>query len=329
VWETLGDAPQPRETLLLRARLDADTLDNALKKLWIHGGARIDPAENVSRGRPDWERTYLAQRQHKLEQLDRITRYAASRGCRMVHLVSHFGDQEDDARPCGRCDVCAPRGCVALRFREPSPGEGRALGRVLEALRLNDGQATGRLHKELFGEALERAEFERLIGALVRAGYATESADSFEKDGRVIEFRRLFLSAAGRAATDLASVPVTTESETPARSGPGRPRVIEECAPGSGVQAEAVAKREPGRRADPALVEALRAWRMEVARRLRIPAFCVLSNRTLEGIALARPRDRPALLGVRGVGAKVAERHGPAILGLVRRHDEGEPIGSC
>lgn len=68
-------------------------------------------------------------------------------------------------------------------------------------------------------------------------------------------------------------------------------------------------------------------WRRPAA--LRIPTFCVLSNRTLEGIALARPRDQRALLGVRGVGARVVEPHGPAILGLVRCYDEGEPIGSC
>jgi hypothetical protein len=33
--------------------------------------------------------------------------------------------------------------------------------------------------------------------------------------------------------------------------------------------------------------------------------------------------------GGRRVGAKAVEQHGPAILGLVRSHDEGEPIGSC
>jgi DNA topoisomerase-3 len=330
VWQILGDAPQPRETVLGRARLDADVLDNALKKLWIHGGAKIAPDESVSRGRPDWERSYLAQRQHKLDQLDLISRYTASRGCRMVHLVSHFGDQEDDARPCGQCDFCDPHGCAALRFREPSSGEVRALGRVLEALRQSDGQATGRLHKEIFGEALERAGFERLVGALVRAGYLTEREDSFEKDGRVIEFHRLFLSVAGRAATDLASVLVTTEPERPALRGPlgsRKPRAIGKSAQGSGVQPEAGARREPGRRADPALVEVLRAWRLATARRLEIPAFCVFSNRTLEGIALARPREERALLGVRGVGPKVVERHGQEIIGLVRRFDEGEPLG--
>jgi ATP-dependent DNA helicase RecQ len=49
-----------------------------------------------------------------------------------------------------------------------------------------------------------------------------------------------------------------------------------------------------------------------------VPAYCVLPNRTLEGIAAARPRDEQGLFGVKGVGAKVAEQFGAAILGLVR-----------
>jgi len=69
---------------------------------------------------------------------------------------------------------------------------------------------------------------------------------------------------------------------------------------------------------DPALLEALRAWRTAEARRRGVPAYCVLSNRTIEGIAGLRPRDERALLSVRGVGAKVVEQFGEAILGLVR-----------
>jgi superfamily II DNA helicase RecQ len=44
------------------------------------------------------------------------------------------------------------------------------------------------------------------------------------------------------------------------------------------------------------------------------PALCVLSNRTLEDIARARPKDLHALLRVKGVGPRVVERYGAAIL---------------
>ena len=68
---------------------------------------------------------------------------------------------------------------------------------------------------------------------------------------------------------------------------------------------------------DPALVEALRAWRLGEARRRKVPAYCVLSNRTIEEIARARPHEERALLAVKGIGHKVVEQYGAAILALV------------
>ncbi len=317
--ELVETRPSARVAVAERLLADPDRVDNALGKLLIHGGARVDSADNAARGRSGWEQSYLARREHKLAQLERITRYAGSRGCRMVHLVAHFGDQEDDGRRCGRCDMCAPRDCVALRFRGPSTDERRALDRVLEALRRTDGQASGRLHRELFGAALPRDRFERLVGALVRAGHVFERVDSFEKDGRVIEFRRLFVSRPGRDANDLGGVPVAVESEVPPRrsrtAGPAASADLRVM-----VRAGSAHQRGP----DPALAEALRAWRQAEARRLRVPAFCVLSNRTLEGIARSRPEDERALLRVKGVGHKVVERHGAPILALVRRCAAGQ-----
>ena len=42
-------------------RMDPDAFDKALEKLWIHGGAAVDYAENVSRGHDHWRESYLAQ----------------------------------------------------------------------------------------------------------------------------------------------------------------------------------------------------------------------------------------------------------------------------
>ena len=34
--------------------MDPEVFDQALEKLWTHGGAVVDFAENVSRGHDDW-----------------------------------------------------------------------------------------------------------------------------------------------------------------------------------------------------------------------------------------------------------------------------------
>ena len=67
----------------------------------------MDPEENVSRGRAEWREAYLVQRQHKLEQLAEMTRFADGHTCRMLHMVQHFGDLEDSGAACDQCDVCA------------------------------------------------------------------------------------------------------------------------------------------------------------------------------------------------------------------------------
>ena len=131
----------------------------------------------------------------KLGQLHQMARFAESNGCRMLHLVQHFGDQEDAGHPCAICDICSPEQCVARRFREPSGAESAALAKILGALARDDGQATGRLHRETFGDgSLDRRSFEHLLGSLERAGIVRVTRDSFEKDGQRIDFQRAWLT---------------------------------------------------------------------------------------------------------------------------------------
>jgi DNA topoisomerase-3 len=309
VWDALGDEPRSREELRDFLPRDAERVDAALRKLVIHGGARLDAGEEATRGGDRWLRPYQAQMRHKRDQLDLITQYAGSRDCRMVHLVGHFGDQEDEGHACGQCDVCAPQACVASTFRRPDASEQLALKRLLEDLRRQDGQSSGRLHQTLFGQALDRDGFERLAGALVRAGLVQERTDSFEKDGRVIVFRRLYLTAKAAGAVDLSLVPMETAAPT------GSVRRVAKSPKARGATLPEATEMRP---ADAGLVEALRAWRLEESRRREVPAFCVLSNKTLQGIASARPRDERTLLGVKGVGPKVVAEFGDAILALVR-----------
>jgi DNA topoisomerase-3 len=126
-------------------------------------------------------------------------RFAESNGCRMVHMIRHFGDQEDDGSPCGLCDICAPNNCIARRFREPSAAEETAIARILSALALRDEQPTGKLHRETFPEGgLERRAFEHILGGLVRAGLVILSEETFEKDGKDITYQRATLTYEGR-----------------------------------------------------------------------------------------------------------------------------------
>jgi ATP-dependent DNA helicase RecQ len=73
---------------------------------------------------------------------------------------------------------------------------------------------------------------------------------------------------------------------------------------------------------DRALMDALRAHRLAVARASGVPPYVVAHDRTLRDIARQKPRTREQLLQVYGVGAIKADRYGEGLLGVVR---ESEP----
>lgn len=243
----LSHKPVSLESLRKKARLDAETFDKALEKLVIHGGAMSSLDGEVTRGPAAWEEPYVAQREHKRNQLDFMARFASSKSCRMVHLVRHFGDQEDSGAPCGLCDACAPDSSVARRTRDANPAERAQMARILEALARTDGQATGRLHRELFPEdTLDRRSFERLLGDLTRAGLVTVTDASFEKDGQVIAYQRASLTAEGRRrGPDTSGIAVSEAPATSPKRGKGKTTGTKRRAAGTSQTPTGAARKPP------------------------------------------------------------------------------------
>lgn len=221
LFGALGMRPQTKEALAPRVESDPEKFEKVLEKLWISGGAILDADGGIRRGSEDFLGEYVAQRKHKQEDLAKMARYAEGHGCRMLHLVRHFGDQEDDGRPCGVCDVCAPDGCVGRKFREPSRAESAAIQKILDALAEEDGQPMGRLHRETFGDALDRRSFEHLVNGLVRAGMCEVRSDSFQKGGEWIEFQRVSLTEEGQTHGGGAPTRFVTLDEAPKKKARG------------------------------------------------------------------------------------------------------------
>ncbi len=402
LFQSTSGEPEPKQALQGRVRGDPEVFDKALEQLWIHGGVVMTPDETVRRGRPNWSAAYNAQRERKLLHLEQMGRYAEAHGCRMKQLVGHFGDTQDSGEACGLCDVCSPESCATLRFAEPSAAERHWLERILESLQERDGQATGRLHRELFGDALPRRDFERLVGGLVRAGLTRLEVDSFDKDGQVISFQRVSLTDEGRRtrAVDPQHVvlPLALEKATkrkrgktkaasgktarrstrasakgrgtgeasaarqwrasppsedfdqrsswnasrggateradsgawtaraPASESPaarGRRVALDDAAPvvteGRGTRSRSSARGAEQVEAPPGLVDSLKAWRLAEARKRKVPAFRILTDRVLGAIAAARPENGAALMAIHGVGPALTERYGSQILSLVAR----------
>ncbi len=63
--------------------------------------------------------------------------------------------------------------------------------------------------------------------------------------------------------------------------------------------------------------QALKKWRLAIARAHDVPAFVVFNDKTLHAIAQGRPDDKESLLDVSGVGPAKAEQYGDDVLRLV------------
>lgn len=70
----------------------------------------------------------------------------------------------------------------------------------------------------------------------------------------------------------------------------------------------------------PELYNALRIWRNEEAKRQGLPAYTILHQKAILGIANTLPTGSKEILAVPGVGKKVLERYGAALLEIVDKY---------
>ncbi len=158
-----------------------------------------------------------------------------------------------------------------------------------------------------------------------------------ETPEQVEEERRLFYVGVTRARTRLAVswalsrtaggrrtrrrsrflTGIAPDSATPTRGGAtGRCRIC-----GSRLTTPAAIKIGRCERcpttADPALVDALRAWRKNRSSEASVPAYVVFSDATLLAIAERRPTDDAALLAIPGIGRAKLDSFGQDVLKIV------------
>ena len=266
--------------------------------------------------------------QHQWNLFLELMRWAEGGACRHDAILRYFGDEEETLAGCGRCDVCLRLADdeehdpeqAALVVRKGLCGVARIHGRfgLTAAVKLLRGAADERLRRArldrtpTFGALGDRAEewLMRLLRRCVTAGWV-----DFRGGDRPVAV----VTAEGREVI-YARRPARLLLPPAARTRPasGAPR----RSPAAG-QAGA-AGPDPAGELDEAgreLFEALRAFRIEEARRQRVPPYVIASDRTLRHVAALRP-DSPATLElVHGIGPAKAERYGAAMLAIVKRYN--------
>jgi DNA topoisomerase-3 len=177
---------------------------------------------------------------------------------------------------------------------------------------------------------MARQDFEVIVSALLRNGMVSSRPDVFEKDGKSIPFHRLQLTQLGEKANvhTLAAIHVPTKVETQRKAASKRKAATQKKGRRSRATEKPPAKSQStarGRKkAPPAsprterIDAALRTWRKAEATKKRVPAFRIMSDKVLSGIAVSRPDSETALLAVHGVGPSLVTKHGVQILEIVR-----------
>ena len=327
VFRSLNDEPRAAEELRARSQLSEEEFDKALEKLEIHGGARMDFGGNVRAGGVAWKKTYTIQAQFRAEQFAKVLRYTEQNECRMSALVRHFGDSEDANRPCGICDVCDPGGAVLRQFRRGTPAEIELARQIVDELRGVDYKAAGTLQKslDLVGR-MSRDEYDDLLGAMAHAGLIAIEDAEFEKDGQMLRFRKVRLTDAEREVRASSQMELLIDdgvvqefsglSRTSARVRKAKSTVKigadKESSRSSSSPAETVRLNADGE----AVAARIREWRATEAKRLQVPAYVLLHDRTLTALAHARPSNPRELLAIDGVGPAKVERFGEQLLRL-------------
>ncbi|HEX7122956.1 MAG TPA: RecQ family ATP-dependent DNA helicase [Gemmatimonadaceae bacterium] len=257
--------------------------------------------------------------QHKWSLFLELMRWAEAGTCRHDAILRYFGDEAETLAGCGRCDNCtaldqpddADAAETAIVVRKALSAVARVHRRfgLQAAVNLLAGTPDPRLQRsgldgtKTFGAL--RGKPEPWLMALLRRCVAAGWVD-FTTSERPV----LLLTTAGRAVlfgegpVRLLLPPDTTSrprARASGRSRPTTPRVESELDP-----------------AAQALFEALRARRLELARRDAVPPYVVASDRTLRELAEVRPRTMGQLQGIYGIGPAKATRYGEAWLAVCR-----------
>jgi superfamily II DNA helicase RecQ len=244
-----------------------------------------------------------------------MARLAEGNTCRMLAIVRYFGDQNDDGTPCGTCDICSPDTTALQSFAPSAEADEKVVAKILTLLAAGD-LTGGQLHRDhLSTTGLSRNDIEHVVSGLVRAGLITSVEDRFEKDGKTIAFQRLSITAAGLAQLGDGAIGIKVRvHKRPAKAGK-KPRAKRERKPrearARGAEGGADAAESP-------LVEELRKFRREEAKRLGVPAFRVFTDKQLFAIADDAPRSEDALYACAGMFPSIVKKFGEGILRAIR-----------
>ncbi|MFO1253615.1 MAG: DNA helicase RecQ [Inhella sp.] len=240
--------------------------------------------------------------------LDALLALAESTDCRRQRLLAYF---DEDSQPCGNCDNCLnppavwdatepARMALSCIYRFQKERNQRfGAGHLIDVLRGKETDKTRQhRHQELstwgIGRMVTETQWRAVLRQLIALG-------AVEVEG---EYQTLCLGEAAKPV-------LRGEQAVKLREGTGEGKVRASKKPGGSTAAAEPLNLDAEAKVR---LEALRAWRTEVAREHDLPAYLIFPNSTLNELAVKAPRTLDEVAGVSGVGAKKLEAYGREIL---------------
>ena len=245
--------------------------------------------------------------------LEALVGLAETTNCRRTRLLGYFGEMPA-AAGCGNCDNC---------LSPPQLRDGKVIAQKLLSCAYRTGQRFGAMHliDILVGRMTERVK---------QFGHDRISVFGIGRELNEKQWRAALrqLVAMGHLQPDNEAFGALklTESARGVLKGETEVMLREEAA-GSRIRAIRTRSRrgdiaspsaEAGKTGDPTLLGALRAWRSQTARSRGVPAYVVLHDSTIDGIATLRPTTLNELRGIPGIGDKKLEHYGDELIALVK-----------
>ena len=248
--------------------------------------------------------------------LDALVGLADTTGCRRSRLLGYFGETPTTGT-CGNCDNC---------LSPPLVRDGKVAAQKLLSCAYRTGQRFGAMHlidvligrltekvKQFghdqlsvfgIGRELNEKQWRAVLRQLVAMGHLQADSEAFGA---------LKLTESARGVLK-GETEVMLREQTAGRDRSGRTKSRR------GDLATQPAARGKPINAD--LLGILRTWRSEVARKRGVPAYVVLHDSTIEGIAASRPSTPEQLREIPGIGDKKLERYGRELIALVNAADD-------
>ena len=247
-------------------------------------------------------------RKRELQRLDSLVAYADANGCRRQVLLTYFGE---DAEPCGNCDMCLdPAEMIdgsdhARKVIEAVQQTGSRFGAgyladVLLGQHTDKVQSTGHSKLLAFGLGADhsRTHWQSLVRQMIGAALLKKNDDGY--GGISLTPRGLQLSKGqGEFKYRAEAIRVTRKDK----------------------KAALVAKIDP-RAQD--LLQVLKALRLKLATKRRVPAYVIFPDRTLIDMAQKVPLTKWDFAEVSGVGEAKLEQFGEIFLEEIKTFVQGQ-----